>query len=501
MKRWVGVLLILIIGLSACDVQNVDSGDDQSYVELNLYMIGNEPEDTEKVYTELNKLAVSELGIKVIVHFISFSELEQKYDQILSSGVAVDLIYTSDWCFYDSQARKGAFYEITMDDVAEYMPLTYESQPEETFRQAMIDDKMYMIPNYQEEFADYKVVLIRGDLRKKYGLEPLETMDDLYAYYEAVSEDETMTMLPYSPRTDNKELAYIGFWQSNNLVRVITDNKASSFAIRYDEKGNTDYELVNILKLPEYLDYLKMMRAWQQEGFWASNAIAGGRSAQEAFESGEAASLIWNIGTLNLSAIKVNKNHPEWEPEIYDLTEDAPKIIAKYTNNGMAIARKSQNYALSLQLLDKLKNDERYWNLTWLGIEGEHWKAVGTSSYEVLEAGSRFPYAEASCWGWGNKPFQRNAKETPSESNALIEKWTAELMVPKTHFFRFDDAGVRDESTEILEILSKYQPILELGMVEDVEGTYKMMMNELEAAGWNEYEAVFRRQYEAKVLE
>jgi len=463
------------------------------FVELNMYLIGDKPEDVDTVYAELNKLIEAELNAHLNVHFISWEDREQKYPQILASGVSVDLVYTSDWCYYDTEARKGTLREISYKDIETYMPLTFQNQPEETYRQAMIDGKMYMIPNYQEEFADYKLALVRGDLREKYGLAPLTSLEDLEVYYDAVLQHET-DIIPYGASIDNKELTYVGFWQEQNLIRLNLDNKASAFAIAYRSDGS-DYTLYNILEMPEYKEYLFKMREWNVKGFWPQNAIANKESAQSAFETGKAASLLWNIGTLNLSAISVMNTHPEWKPEIYDLTSSAPKMIAKYTNNGIAIAKQSSNYERSLMLLDKLKNDQRYWNLTWLGIEGVHWKSIEPKMYGLLQDSKRYPYAATSCWGWGNVPFQRVAQTTPSASTQLIEAWTENQVTPKTNFFRFNDEMVKSEISACLAILSRYQPILELGMVEDVQGTYEAMILELEQAGWGVYEEEFRKQY------
>jgi putative aldouronate transport system substrate-binding protein len=488
------LLVVILLSNAGCSQVEVTKNESElAFVELNMYLIGEKPEDADMVYNELNKLIKAELNAQLNVHFIPWEDREQKYPQILSSGVAVDLIYTSDWCYYDTESRKGTLREISKEDIQKYMPLTFKNQPEETYLQAMIDEKMYMVPNYQEEFADYKLVLIRGDLREKYGLEPLKTVDDLANYYNHVINYDP-AIIPYSASLDNKELTYVGFWQETDLIRINSDNKASSFAIAY-QQGKTAYELINILETQEYIDYLEKMRQWYVKGFWPKNAIANKETAQSAFEKGQSASLIWNIGTLNLSAITVNNEQPQWKPEIYDLTLDAPKMIAKYSNNGMAISKQSSNYERSLMLLDKLKQDQRYWNLTWLGIEGVHWKSIEPQMYGLLQDSERYPYAGTSCWGWGNVPFQRVAETTPLASTTLIETWTKEKVSPKTNFFRFNDATVKSEISACLSILSRYLPILELGMAEDVQGTYQKMMLELKQAGWDTYETEFRKQY------
>lgn len=469
-------------------------------VELSLYLVGNQPKDAQLVFEELNKLIQEDLNAQLTVNFIPWSVYEHKYPLILSSGVGVDLIYTSDWCFYDSEARKGALHSITEEDIKTYMPQTYATQPKESFVQAQIDNKIYMIPNNQKEYASYKLVAIRGDLREKYGLGELKNLDDLEKYYEAIIENNE-DIVPYLASVDNKELAAIAFWQTGNYIPLSSGFKISPFAILYQEE-TIDYQLINIFETQEYTDFANKMKEWQEKGFWLPNAVSNKVSAQSSFENGTSASLIWNIGTLTRSYINMMQDHPEWKPEIYDLTPNANRTIAKYTNNGMAISTQSKNYERSLMLLDLLKNDERYWNLTWLGIEGKHWEKGDGNTYKTLPESDQFSYAATSCWGWGNEPFLKESVMTSQQASDLLLKWQTENTVaPVTEFFRFNQTQLIKQLAACQDVLNKYQVAIELGMIENIDETMAEMENELNAVGWNEIEKEFEKQYHAFIIE
>ena len=69
-----------------------------------------------------------------------------------------------------------------------YMPKTYVEYPQEAWKkQNWMQD--YMIPCVGNEFESHGYI-IRGDLRKKYGVNEIKTLDDLEAYFAAIKENE-----------------------------------------------------------------------------------------------------------------------------------------------------------------------------------------------------------------------------------------------------------------------------------------------------------------------
>ncbi len=493
------IILLVIISIFFALKTNLPKNNNLSnkpeQVTLYMYLIGNKPEDADLVNEQLNKWIKEDLNATLIINYISWGDYVQKYPQILASGVDVDLIYTSDWCFYDSEARRGSLHEITMEDIKNYMPLTYQNQPKESFEQAKIDGKIYMIPNNQIEYAGYNVVAIRGDLRKKYNLPPLETIEDLEEYYDAVVNDEDIDILPYAVSVDNDELANLFFWQKYNLFEVSCGLTHSPFAVQYKD-GEMNYDIVNIYKMPEYFEFVKLMKSFREKGYWSSTAVSNKVSAQTAFENGTSASLIWNIGSASLSYIDIMGKHPEWEPEIYDITKDSKKTIAKYTNNGISIAKASKNYERSLQLLDKLKNNQNYWNLTWLGIEGKHWESVGSNEYRALPEANAYRYADTSVWGWGNEPLQKISVDSPEEASSFPALWKSSTISPMTEFFRFNDENIKDEILDCSSILSTYSVALELGLFDkEFESIFNTFLVKLQMAGIEKIEYYLKQQY------
>ncbi len=79
-------------------------------VELRFLMLGNnEQPDKDKVWGEINKLAKEDINATVVVDVLSMADHATRYPLILASGEAYDIIYTSSWAHYFTEAPKGAF--------------------------------------------------------------------------------------------------------------------------------------------------------------------------------------------------------------------------------------------------------------------------------------------------------------------------------------------------------------------------------------------------------
>lgn len=93
-----------------------DTGIDTSKkVELQFYMLGDAPKDLPAIQAEINKMAEEELNATVKFNYTSWTDWDQKYKLLLSSGQAIDLIFTADWTQYQSYAKRGAF--LALDDL------------------------------------------------------------------------------------------------------------------------------------------------------------------------------------------------------------------------------------------------------------------------------------------------------------------------------------------------------------------------------------------------
>ena len=158
-------------------------------VELVMYYIGDKTEDEDLILTEINKILKEKINATLVLKNMSLSDYSTKYALTIAGGENFDLIYTSTWAYYQSEANKGAFAEVTEPVLNDYMPLHKENQADASWGQAKIGGKVYFVPcNMANVSAN--AILIRGDLREKYGTidfqDFMEFVDHVCEQYPAI---------------------------------------------------------------------------------------------------------------------------------------------------------------------------------------------------------------------------------------------------------------------------------------------------------------------------
>ena len=178
---------------------------------------------------------------------------------------------------------------------------------------------------------------------------------------------------------------------------------------------------------------------------------------------------------------------------VYQLSERAP-TTAEYEAGGMALGALSDNKERAAMVLDIMKMDTFVNRAITLGIEGVHYEMVDESHYNELEKSQDFAiWALAASWAIKNYKLVESSMDPRQQAiEAQIEAAGAPNPV---RTFAFDDTEVSDYATNIKNILKEFIPNLQLGMIEDIDGEIEKMMDQLNAAGLQEYQDEFIRQY------
>ena len=178
--------------------ESSDSGEEapEDVVTLQMYFLGDKAKDLDMVLEQINQRLAKEVGAVMEVNYLSFGEYSTKYPLLFASQTEMDGVFSSYWCYYASQAQKNAYMELTPEMLEEHCPITWEHTPEAAWDQTRVNGKIYMIPQLHNEFVQ-SMVGIRDDLRVKYEMDEIETVEDLEAYMQAVVDNES-GMVPYT---------------------------------------------------------------------------------------------------------------------------------------------------------------------------------------------------------------------------------------------------------------------------------------------------------------
>ncbi len=452
-------------------------------VTLVMYLIGDRPVDNDEVFAKINERLKAEINATIDVKFMSWSEYEQKYPLIFASGEDWDIIYTADWCFYNAQASKQGFYEITQEALETYAPMTAETMYPEAWEQAKVNDKVYMLPMNYKEITAY-VYMARGDLMDKYGISSVSTLDEAESYMDAIVKNEP-SLIPIDVGSDYDKLFLYdrmykkANWESEEKVIAIGPWQVMASVSEVDDEvkvmGSYDY--------PAFKDTIERLKDWKDRGFWSKNAVVNTQNNTESFQAGKSALAMMNVNTAKSVYASVSAEHPEWDIRVFDAQDGVPPVLNSYLANGMSIFSKSKNPERALMALDYLRNDEEINSLFCYGIEGKHWEAAGEGALVSLPDSANYAYDSNCNWGVRNDAYWRVIEGGIPNLADMNKEWQETARSDRYQTFVFNDESVKNEIAAMGEIFDTDYKLLGLGFTDDPEADIAKLREKMEAAG------------------
>jgi len=413
------------------------------------------------------------------VQFMGWDDYMQKYPLAFASGDDFDLIFTANWCHYNSQATKGGFTEITRDMLQKYAPMTAGSIYQDAWEQAKVNGKVYMLPMNYKELNAY-VYLVRGDLMDKYGITDISDQDDFETYLDAVARNEKQ-LIPLDTGSDMDFDTVFRFevLAPKNLD-ILEPQQLNHF---FDLSVQNSARIVNVIETPEFLVYAKKMKEWKEKGYWSKSALVNKVTAKESFRKGVSASAIVNLSTANGTYASISAVHPEWDVRAYDGMNGGGIAIKPYIQNGMGINANSRYPERALMFLDLVRNDERYVNLVTYGIAGVHYEITADGRIRPLAKTADYPIDSNSNWGWRDDRFIRQIEDGLPNYNEIRSIWEKTAYTHPVQNFTFDDSAVKDEVSDVTSLWKTEYKVVVLGFTGNPEEDVKKLIQEYKDEG------------------
>ncbi|MBO5033625.1 MAG: ABC transporter substrate-binding protein [Lachnospiraceae bacterium] len=459
---------------------------------VNMYLIGDTPNDWDKVLGLVNDY-LQPFNTKLAVTFMSWSDYQTMYSLVLAGSEQVDLIFTAPWCYMYNEAAKGSFYELTDSFVASYMPLASKYQAGDSWDETTISGKTIAVPSNQAQPMG-KIVAVRQDLMEKYGMSELKTWDDYKQYMLTIAEKETPESGIYALAAsgDNNELWDVYRQQTDTFLAL----DSSYLDMMYEYKGEIpDKEDIKLAyEYDSFREYAKDMKEMADAGCWSRSALTNTVTDDDAFGNLQGASIAWNGSVFTY--MEQAEQTEGVECMAYDLTTDHLVGAEAYSNNDMAIAAGSKNPERAAMVLDLIKFDSYLNRLLVLGIEGEHYTIDDQGQYTETDKAADFAAFSISA-SWAIKNGDLNEAGTPEREKAVTDEWEKRVQMNPTINFVFDDTSVKSYVSAVTAVLTDYVPMLELGLVDDVDTTLDEMIQKCYDSGLQEIYDEFYAQYDA----
>lgn len=459
-----------------------------------LYVLGDEPKDMKKVLEEVNsKYLLPNLNSTLEIKFLNWSDYQTKYSLVLAGGENVDLIYTASWCYYNEEAAKGAFKEMDMDFVQTYLPYTFEQQPEVSWEQAKIGDKLFAVPKGNASFSNYDFIVARKDLIDKYQLTEPEDWDSFKVFLKELAKVQSETGVVALNTNANRNQTLEPYLQAKGY-----DYFTEGFDYFYNA-GNKEelpaWDSVLYLYTSDlYLDYAEEMAELAAEGVWSKDAINDTNDATAYFENGTSGCIGWNFSAVDAGEKLEKAGLGTFS--VYDVSPDIHMARSRYNGDMIAIATNSKHPERAALVLDYMKSDVDL-NRTLLGgIRGEHWDLNEDGQRMVLEAAGNYSW---NSWGWAlNRADEPVMAGTDERRLAISDSIDSRELFAEVAGFTFDSSSVATELSVVNSIVDEYEYSFSLGIYGDnTEAKFNEFKGKLEAAGLDKVTEAMKTQYEA----
>ncbi len=464
------LIMLMSVGMTAC----AETAGELPYVKLKYVNYGDKPAsgNYDQVWAKINEMLLQDINAEIEVEWLgadSGNKLNLKY----AAQEVFDFAYDANWLNHANNAAANAFRAITPEEIHQYMPLIEEQLPSIAWEEAKTNGQIFTIPSINMGFS-YRVALIRGDLREKYGIEPLKTYEDLVNYCKTVVAGEG-NIYGFKPVDGWLDLLQKNQWEA--VSSVARD-------VYYDAAKAKDgvYEVFSAQYTDEYVEFCKNRREMYEAGIWAADAISDATDIGTMFANGLTCAYIDNVGTVSSRANAWSVEHPEWKLEVYNLFPENLTVYAGFTADSTSINRLAENPERTMMAMNLLQGDPRYNHLINYGIEGVNYEVTADGRRVALQADEANTYDPGCNWQFVNSVIEIPQADLYTGIQEIKETFKANAIETPFSIFTFDKTGLETEVANVTAVFSEYTA-LEYGMVEDVEEAVEDFRKALDAAG------------------
>ena len=468
--------------------KGVQSATTLAPVVLKGIMVGDADPLCAESVAMANKLIANKINATIDLVYLPWADWTSTYPLAFASGEPFDFAYAGNWAFYPQIAVKHGYLEITHDMLSKYAPDVLKDMPEAAWKQAKVNGKVYMIPTTFDEYV-FSQIIVRGDLRKKYGLPPIKSWDDLGNFLAAVKQNEP-AMIPFAQYGNALYTPWL-LWSEQELSFAVGNDSNPVLFFRCTDPGDTIY---NVYAMPQFKDFVKRMYEWQEAGYWSKNALSDKTLSTDLFNNGQVAALCHNSGNANALFITSHEKHPDWDVEVYDGSFGKKVMATPFVGSGFAIHATSKNVERALMLANLVRSDKDLNQLLCYGIKGVDWNPAGEklATYLTRPNGSRFS-GDCSTWIFRNSTFQMQSTNGSPMIAALYKDYATRTVTHPLQTLNFDDSAVKNEMAAFNQIYAQYVVPLVMGFVEPDKGVDELN-KKLKEAGMDKILAEAQKQ-------
>ena len=468
-------------------------------VTLNIMLRSDPVQQYEKVLEQIENATADKLNIKMNWIFTPGGDYLTKLQLMLTAKQELDSVFDAPWLLLGDMANKGLYA-----DIGSYFNNDQYPGLKKAFSTTMIDanrfnGKLYGIP-LTRDFSDIPTIIIRGDLREKYGLPEIKDIAGLEVFFDKVLQNEkgmipvletnlqnnawsfmplSQIKAPFDQVTNTIELA-AGF---RVIVAVSKDGKSvlGAYFPGDTEEVYKDFPNEWKKKEPQPIAAAKLYRKWYEKGYFEKDIISQ-KDGRSLFEAGKFAAAI-RQGQSSVEPLQ--RSVPGAKGELVLLNEYntfKPGLIetSYIAGNFQCIPSYSKNTDRMMMFYDWMFSGKENHSLVELGIKGVHWVETETNGHPTfstppnVDPRTNYVFSRSFTLTWN--PLYKYLNGGLPEMYYKIQSY---LSNPASYYkspvgsFKFNDQNVKEEMAKVVPVFTDEARAVYLGIIGNTAEEYK----------------------------
>jgi putative aldouronate transport system substrate-binding protein len=483
------LLVFLLAGMIWAAGTKEPVAENDQVVTIELFLPGTPTPGSDAVYAELNRRLGEELQLNIEIKFIGWADYANKMNVMVASGDDYDANFDAVWLTFPSMSQKGAYMDIS-ELLPEYAPLIYDKISGSWLEQLTINGELQGVP-WRLPQSGRQVILLREDLRKKYGISEPQSYYDLWDYWMAVRENEP-ELIPFmfdiDPQVSNHSGAYNYFMLDKTLGLV--------YAIDDPEMTVVPWEATKAFR---------EISAFHHKAYTAGlipadvlTKLSGEYGGLELLKQGRAASSIHVFESGFEADAAVKMLDPAQAVKTFRF-EDNLSYYTPASSQLICIGRNAVHPEKVLQFLNWVVTDQANFDLLLYGIEGETYTLVNGAgpNYEpVLVNGVPQYVGWHGQWAFWDMDFMRYPQSFGADYKDLYREANTYKTVDLPHSgFVIDFNPIKTEIAQRTAIYNEMGKALEMGVLGP--DRYDEYIQRMQKSGTDRLVAEIQRQLDA----
>jgi len=440
---------------------------------------GEAPARIDDVLAEMNIRLEADLQTNLELTWSPWSDYRTRIELGIAAGEQIDWIWSgsSDMpIFYASRII------VPIDEYVERYGQPLRDNIAPFFFDAMrIDGQLLGIPSTANTptVNVHNAAVYREDLRVAWGLPPINTIENLEMFFEAVLENEPGM---YPLLSNNFQFSMMFAFGTERFL----GGTGGAVAFRINDDLSVD--VMPIQEATSWYESVRKMWEWNERGFIPTDIL--NMEAGSMFMQGMGAVSNGSAMFASERQGEISANVPNAVLADQPFHGDGPKWLGGVGGNAVYLTPLSDHGDRVIQFWGWILTNQQNFDIFTYGIEGVDFELVGDRVSFLTDYAARFPG-----WMFRNMNFLRFNEAVSDAYIEAVRTWDAGAIESPLAGFTFDPSNVSTEMAAFGGVWGGFSPAFNAGAV-DTDVLLPTFIAEAQAAGQDRIVEEARRQVE-----